>query len=215
MMSRQKPALGRPKDPEKRQAILQAAAELFPSKGFDGVSMMEIADRARVSKLTLYSHFTDKEDLFTQAVIDCCEQQLPASSFQPAPGLDIEQALTAIGIGFLELTLDQKAITLHRMIVRQSGGDTGNAELYFKAGPARMLAEMRHFLEHADRSGALGIPKPALAAEHFFCLLKGLVYMRVLMGLCQPPDRAAREAHVREVVALFMAAYRPDGGRAQ
>lgn len=215
MMSRQKPALGRPKDPEKRQAILQAAAELFPSKGFDGVSMMEIADRARVSKLTLYSHFTDKEDLFTQAVIDCCEQQLPASSFQPAPGLDIEQALTAIGIGFLELTLDQKAITLHRMIVRQSGSDTGNAELYFKAGPARMLAEMRHFLEHADRSGALGIPKPALAAEHFFCLLKGLVYMRVLMGLCEPPDRAAREAHVREVVALFMAAYRPDGGRAQ
>lgn len=215
MMSRQKPALGRPKDPEKRQAILQAAAELFPSKGFDGVSMMEIADRARVSKLTLYSHFTDKEDLFTQAVIDCCEQQLPASSFQPAPGLDIEQALTAIGIGFLELTLDQKAITLHRMIVRQSGSDNGNAELYFKAGPARMLAEMRHFLEHADRSGALGIPKPALAAEHFFCLLKGLVYMRVLMGLCEPPDRAAREAHVREVVALFMAAYRPDGGRAQ
>lgn len=215
MTPHSKPALGRPKDPEKRQAILQAAAELFPSKGFDGVSMMEIAERAKVSKITLYSHFTDKEDLFTQAVIDCCEQQLPASSFQPAPGLDIEQALTVIGIGFLELALDEKAITLHRMIVRQGGMDTGNAELYFKVGPARMLAEMRHFLEHAGRSGALDIPQPERAAEHFFCLLKGLVYMRVLMGLCPPPDRAARESHVREVVALFMAAYRPGNRRAQ
>ena len=143
MPLRPKPALGRPKDPEKRQAILQAAAELFPQKGFAGVSMLEIAERANVSKLTLYRHFADKEDLFSQAVIDCCEQQLPASSFQPAPDLGIEQALTAIGIGFLELALDEKAITLHRMIVRQSGMDTGNAELYFKVGPARMLAEMR------------------------------------------------------------------------
>lgn len=210
MPLRPKPALGRPKDPEKRQAILQAAAELFPQKGFAGVSMLEIAERANVSKLTLYRHFADKEDLFSQAVIDCCEQQLPASSFQPAPDLGIEQALTAIGIGFLELALDEKAITLHRMIVRQSGMDTGNAELYFKVGPARMLAEMRHFLEHAGRSGALHIPRPDLAAEHFFCLLKGLVYMRVLMGLCPPPDRKARETHVREVVAVFVAAYGPE-----
>lgn len=215
MTPRPKPALGRPKDPEKRQAILQAAAELFPAKGFSGVSMMEIAERAKVSKLTLYSHFTDKEDLFTQSVIDCCEQQLPASSFKPAPGLDLEQALRAIGNGFLDLILDEKSLALHRMIIQQSGTDSDHAGLFFNAGPARMLSEMRSFLEQASRSGALAIAEPRLAAEHFFCLLKGLAYMRVMMGLCPPPDRAAREAHVREVVALFVAAYRPASGRAQ
>lgn len=215
MTPRPKPALGRPKDPEKRQAILQAAAELFPAKGFSGVSMMEIAEKANVSKLTLYSHFTDKEDLFTQSVIDCCEQQLPASSFKPAPGLDLEQALRAIGNGFLDLILDEKSLALHRMIIQQSGTDSDHAGLFFNAGPARMLSEMRSFLEQASRSGALAIAEPRLAAEHFFCLLKGLAYMRVMMGLCPPPDRAAREAHVREVVALFVAAYRPASGRAQ
>lgn len=209
MNTPKKAVLGRPKNPEKRQAILQAAAELFPQKGYDGVSMMEIADRAGVSKLTLYSHFTDKEDLFTQSVIDCCEQQLPASTFKLAPGLSLEQALGAIGIGFLELVMDAKSITLHRMIIQQSGADCTHAELFFKAGPARMLAEMRSFLEQAAGNGALAIREPGFAAEHFFCLLKGLVYMRVLMGISDPPGRHEREAHVREVVALFLRAYAP------
>ena len=96
-MSTRKPTLGRPKNLKKRQAILQAAAELFPLKGFSSVSMMEIAEKANVSKLTLYSHFADKDDLFAQSVIDCCEQQLPISSFQLPEGLSLQQALIAIG----------------------------------------------------------------------------------------------------------------------
>lgn len=210
-MEMQKTAkLGRPKNPQKRQDILEAAAELFPAKGFAGVSMMEIAEKANVSKLTLYSHFADKEDLFTQSVIDCCEQQLPASSFTLAPGLSLEQALRAIGTGFLDLIMDEKSVTLHRMIIQQS--DSEHAALFFKAGPARMLAEMRHFLDLASRNGSLAIAEPGVAAEHFFCLLKGLVYMRVMMGLGEPPDKAARVKHVIEVVSLFMRAYRPEAG---
>lgn len=201
--------MGRPKNPKKRQAILQAAVALFPVKGFSGVSMMEIAEKANVSKLTLYSHFADKEDLFTQAVIDCCEQQLPATRFNLAPELDLQQALLAIGRGFLELVLDEKALTLHRMIIQQSTTDAAHAQLFFNAGPARMLSEMRSFLEQAARSGALAITEPQLAAEHFFCLLKGLIYLQVMMGLRLPPAKSEREAHVREVVSLFLRAYQP------
>lgn len=210
MSMRNPPKLGRPKNPEKRQAILHAAAELFPVKGFTGVSMMEIAEKANVSKLTLYSHFTDKDDLFAQSVIDCCEQQLPASSFKLAPGLSLEQALRAIGTGFLELIMDEKSITLHRMIINQSGIDIEHAELFFKAGPERMLNEMQALLALADSSGSLRIEQPKQAAEHFFCLLKGLSHMRVLMGLSKPPDKADRDNHIADVVALFMRAYSAD-----
>jgi TetR/AcrR family transcriptional repressor of mexJK operon len=199
--------LGRPKNLEKRQAILDAASELFPLKGFTGVSMMEIAEKAGVSKLTLYSHFNDKEDLFTQSVIDCCEQQLPSSSFKLAPDLSLQQTLRAIGNGFLDLVMDPKAISLHRMMVSQSGADNAHAEMFFKAGPERMLAEMQHFLEHARKNGSLHINDTRMAAEHFFCLLKGLIYMRVLMGLAEPPGKKARETHVQEVVDMFLNAY--------
>ena len=204
---RNHPKLGRPKNPEKRHAILQAAAELFPVKGFTGVSMMEIAEKANVSKLTLYSHFTDKDDLFAQSVIDCCEQQLPTSSFKLAPGLSMEQALSAIGTGLLDLIMDEKSITLHRMIINQTGIDTEHAELFFKAGPERMLSEMQALLSQADKNGSLRIEQPKLAAEHFFCLLKGLSHMRVLMGLSKPPGKVARDRHISDVVNLFLRAY--------
>ena len=59
---------GRPKDPAKRKAILEAAETLFLRNGYDGSSMDAIAAEAGVSKLTVYSHFTDKETLFAFAV---------------------------------------------------------------------------------------------------------------------------------------------------
>lgn len=208
-MKMQKPTLGRPKSLKKRQAILQAAAELFPHKGFANVSMMEIAEKAQVSKLTLYSHFVDKDDLFAQSVIDCCEQQLPVSSFRLPVGLSLEQALIAIGNGFLELVMDDKAISLHRMMIAQSSIDIEHSELFFKAGPERMLSEMQALLTRANDSGRLAIAQPKQAAQHFFCLLKGLSHMRVLMGLCKPPNKTAREKHVKEVVTLFIRAYQP------
>ena len=209
-MSMRKPILGRPKNLKKRQAILQAAAELFPLKGFSSVSMMEIAEKANVSKLTLYSHFADKDDLFAQSVIDCCEQQLPISSFQLPEGLSLQQALISIGNGFLELVMDDKAISLHRMMIAQTSIDIEHSELFFKAGPERMLSEMQALLAKANASGRLTINQPKQAAQHFFCLLKGLSHMRVLMGLSKPPTKVAREKHVKEVVALFIRAYQPE-----
>ena len=63
---------GRPKDLEKRASILQAAKRLFTTQGFEGTSMDAIASAAGVSKLTVYSHFQDKERLFAAAVECVC-----------------------------------------------------------------------------------------------------------------------------------------------
>ena len=61
-------ALGRPKDMAKRQAILDAAKTLFLTKGYASTSMDAVASLAGVSKLTVYSHFTDKETLFSSGI---------------------------------------------------------------------------------------------------------------------------------------------------
>ena len=74
-----------------------------------------------------------------------------------------------------------------------------------------MLSEMRSFLEQASRSGALAIAEPQLAAEHFFCLLKGEMHMRRLIGCCDSIEAAECEAHIDSVVRLFLRAYLPRG----
>ena len=52
---------------ERRQAILEAAAKVFLEKGPAAASMDEIAERAELSKGTLYLYFSSKEDLFVAA----------------------------------------------------------------------------------------------------------------------------------------------------
>lgn len=51
---------------ETKRAILKAASELFASKGFDAVSIREIAKAAGCSHTTLYIYFKDKEALLHQ-----------------------------------------------------------------------------------------------------------------------------------------------------
>jgi TetR/AcrR family transcriptional regulator, mexJK operon transcriptional repressor len=202
-----RPNPGRPKDPEKRAAILKAAQELFPAKGYDAVSMDAIAQAAGVSKLTLYSHFTDKDALFVEAVGAFCEQQLPQKAFELDPALSVREALMIIAKGFLDLTMDECAIQLFRTMAAQAGQNTKLAELFFAAGPSRTLAEMEQFLCQSHAEAKLQVENPTKAAEHFFCMLKGVRHMRALMGVMTIPTVAERNEHAKEVVDMFMRAY--------
>lgn len=51
-------------DVEKQEAILAAAAEEFAERGYEGASLNQIIEDARISKGSLYYYFEDKEDLF-------------------------------------------------------------------------------------------------------------------------------------------------------
>ena len=58
------------------QRILDAAYGLFWRQGFVRVSMDQIAERAKVTKRTLYQHFRSKDDLITAALAHTSELAL-------------------------------------------------------------------------------------------------------------------------------------------
>jgi TetR/AcrR family transcriptional repressor of mexJK operon len=204
-------APGRPKDPEKRAALVEAAGHLFCQHGFEAVSLEAIAQAAGVSKLTIYSHFGDKEGLFTAAVEARCSTQLPHGLFEHPVDLPIREALLQIGNGFVDLVFAEDAVQLMRMMAAQAGQSTRLAQLYFKAGPKRALEEMEGFLALAQQRGQLRLEDPKLAAAQFFVLLKGLHHFRCLLGLESPPDAAARARHVVDCVDLFLRAHAQPG----
>ena len=199
---------GRPKDMAKRQAILDAAKILFLSNGYASTSMDAVAVEAGVSKLTVYSHFTDKETLFSAAVVAKCEEQLPVMYFELPEGMPVEKVLLNIARGFHVLINSEESVNLHRLMMTSGSQDPKLSQIFFEAGPMRMLQGMERLLCKIDQSGALRIAKPFTAAEHFFCLLKGTANFCLLYGCGGQLSAEAAEEHVQEIVGLFMRAYR-------
>ena len=60
---------GRPLDAAKHERIVAAATQAFLELGFNATSMDLVARRAKVSKVTVYTHFKNKKSLFG-AIID-------------------------------------------------------------------------------------------------------------------------------------------------
>lgn len=54
---------------QRRSYILDAAEKLFFSRGYDGVSMDDIANEVEFNKATLYLYFKNKESLFFAVVL--------------------------------------------------------------------------------------------------------------------------------------------------
>ncbi|HKZ72994.1 MAG TPA: TetR/AcrR family transcriptional regulator [Steroidobacteraceae bacterium] len=52
-----------------QEQILQIATELFSQKGFDGVSVRDVARAARVTLPTIYHHFGDKRSLYMESCV--------------------------------------------------------------------------------------------------------------------------------------------------
>lgn len=77
-----------------RASIVDAARELFLERGFDAVSVREIADRADVSPTTVFAHFAQKESL-AFGDEDERHEQLVAAVSGRAPGISISDALRA------------------------------------------------------------------------------------------------------------------------
>ncbi|HET9049287.1 MAG TPA: TetR/AcrR family transcriptional regulator [Chiayiivirga sp.] len=202
-----KPGPGRPKSLKKRRAILDAAKCLFLRNGFDGTSVEQIAADAGVSKLTVYSHFQDKDALFLSAIEDHCCQQLPDALFAPPKRAPIEKALMDIGLRFHGLLASEDAVALHRMLV----GDARTAErlgpLFWQASGARILGSLDSFLGAAVARDELAIEDTREAAAQFLFLLKGEINLRLLCGASGCSHGGDVQAHVASVVRMFMRAY--------
>ena len=198
---------GRPKDPGKRAAILDAAKRLFVSQGFERVSMDQIATEAGVSKLTVYSHFGDKDSLFAAAARAYCDQQLPTELFEPSPEVPLRARLLVIAQAFYAMVSAPEAIAGHRILCTPQLASSELSTMFFEAGPQRVQRSFTALLERRIAAGELDIEDPVRAAGHFFTLLKGEPHAQAVFGYCCSGSPDTPDAHIASVVDMFLRAY--------
>ena len=87
-----------------RASIVQAAHELFLARGFDAVSVREIADRADVSPTTVFTYFPHKEalafgdeDVRHARLVEAVTERPPGTSISAALKAHYLAEITALG----------------------------------------------------------------------------------------------------------------------
>ncbi|MET0130083.1 MAG: TetR/AcrR family transcriptional regulator [Stenotrophomonas chelatiphaga] len=199
---------GRPKDLGKRAAILEAAKTLFIDQGYNGVSMDSIAALAGVSKLTVYSHFGDKEALFTEAVTSKCVEMLPDELFVADIEGPLRDQLRGIGQAFFNLITSEAAVAVQRVMMSPDTDDRIR-EMFWLAGPQRTTDALSAFLQARTARGELEITDFQTAALQFLTLIKGELHTHMMCGLRPAPAGCDADAHLSASVDFFLRAYAP------
>jgi AcrR family transcriptional regulator len=78
--------------PQTRARIREVSNRLFMERGYDAVTVAEVAREAGVSSVTVFNHFPRKEDLFLDRTDDAAEF-LRKAVRNRAPGLDVLESL--------------------------------------------------------------------------------------------------------------------------
>lgn len=192
---------------KKNAAILKAAVELFPKHGFEKTTMDDIANRAGVTKQTVYSHFKNKEQLFIQMIDSLCHRAVSHTPVSSGKKKNFETLLFDVGTNLLTLITSPEGMAVTRLVIAEAGRYPKVARLYYESGTQRIMQLLAEFLDQQNAVGNAAIPNTESAAAYFFALLKGQYFLRMTLGVPPIPSQKEMHAHVKEVVAIFMRLY--------
>ena len=198
---------GRPKSAEKHDAIVTAARALFTSESYERVSLDAVAAAAGVSKVTIYSHFPDKEALFVAAIGAGCDAVFGRVDLDAPDAGPIEQVLCALGCNFLEMIFDPEIDRLHATILSESRRRPELPRMFYDTVVHRMTRLFAAYLQRQAEAGRIRIGEPYTAAVQFLAMVQGEFRYRVDLGM-PAATREEREAYVRSCVDTLLRAWR-------
>lgn len=145
----------RSKSEVKTEAILKGAMEEFLANGYAATSMDKVAKTAGVSKATVYSHFGDKEGLFSAVIQDLAEDKFQTVMRLEKPESlngDPQEILSAMATRMLKNAKGDRAFhNFIRIIIGESGRFPELAKVYVNnlAKPA-IETLTRYFKSHPE-----------------------------------------------------------------
>lgn len=164
--------LGRPRSEKTKQAILSAAYELLLGNGFGAVTVEKIAERAGVSKATIYKWWPNKAAVVMDAFFDAAVVRLPI----PYTGSTINDMIIQVN-NLAKFLISREGKVINEIIAEgqfnQKLAEAYRA-IYFK--PRRL--DSRYILERGISRGEL---KEDLDIELVIDLIFGPLFYRLLI----------------------------------
>jgi TetR/AcrR family transcriptional regulator, mexJK operon transcriptional repressor len=197
---------GRPTraESERRQGnLLETAMRLFLERGYEAVSVEEIARQAGVAKRFIYARYDDKSELFVAAIEETILGRLQETLYAIEPSArGIEHGLHQFGRTLLDVALRPEAIATHRLFVSAAWQFPDVARRFIERSRERAFHEIGHVLKVYAERGEIELREPQLMMEQFFISVIGIPQRLALLGMREPPQDADRR--LRVAVELFL-----------
>jgi TetR/AcrR family transcriptional regulator, regulator of autoinduction and epiphytic fitness len=157
-----------------RTAILEAAADLFLESGYDRTSLARVADRADVSKATLFKQFPTKAELFEATVLAAGN----TSDSEPleTPSGDFHAGLVRLGMAYAELLSRPRMADLIRAVIAESARFPELRQRTFDFGTLPVLRALRRYFQAADAQGTARVNDCDVAAAQFLGMIATVVF---------------------------------------
>ncbi len=194
----------------KREDILRAAAEAFRHDGVRGASTDAIAERAGVSKRTLYNHFASKDALF-DAVIERYWRRF-AGKLDDAidPELALEERIVALCVSRLEVLLDPELIGFFRAVLGESMRSPELVRAFGHEVDALEMLGLESFVREEKSRGRITFDRAdgaSVAASQLWNLCINPLFWSSALLLRAKANKSERERAVREGAKTFLARY--------
>ncbi|GAA1872492.1 TetR/AcrR family transcriptional regulator [Pseudonocardia ailaonensis] len=185
--------VGRPRSEEARIAVLHAVDDLVAARGYGAVTLKGIAERAGVSRQTIYRWWATKAEILLEASVTDARQELDVPAHD-----DPVDDLTAYLEALVTFLTSSDAGAAYRALVGEAQHDKAVGELLSGTDPIGQSAAV--VIARAVPAEALTVPMPQATA-----LLVGPAFFWILSGR-QPgdlrPDTLAREFLSRAAPSL-------------
>ncbi len=193
---------GRPRSEKARQAILAAAAELLLDRGLSAVSMDAVAERAGVSKATIYRWWPSKEAL----ALDALYTEWAAAQPFPRDTGSLRGDLLSLLRPWARLTSSRPYARVIAALLTEAQTDPVFAAEYQQRVVQPRREQARAIFHRAIERGEI----PAdTKIEVAIDLLYGPLYHRLLHGHAPLNDR-----YTRDVIDMVLGGLQPAPGRA-
>lgn len=188
--------------------LVEAAAEVFLSYGFDAATMESIAASAGISLEALEARFASKADLFMAAAVGLIEQRVLPVEARVRDGNipcgDARECLHAIALAVLQVMMAPDVMALDRIVTAKSTRFPGFARAIHEFCDSRLLPLVENCLRDGERRGELAVPDVRFAAEHFLAAVVCAPLHRAVIGLDRGESGRTKRENLRRSLDLFL-----------
>jgi AcrR family transcriptional regulator len=173
--------------------------------------MDQIASLAGVSKQTVYKHFADKEQLFSEIVVSTLNEASDPIHEEAVELRDsgaVEADLRDLARRQLAAVIQPRVVQLRRLVIGEVARFPDLGRIFYERGQGRTIPALAAALERLAARGLLELDDPTLAATHFhWLILSAPVNRAMLLGDTDPLSPAELDRYADGGVRAFLSMY--------